>query len=247
MRGWMIVGTLLLAAAWASATVMGNSSATTRYFTAWQKNQEYVDPGAERRPTRQQVITEVTGYWQLFLRAYRAIDADPALSERLAPNPPRLEVGTSDGTTTAMRAQFRAQGLTDAAIDAQGTQVYTLQLAAYTQSATLRRFLQRIQGQPGDGFFDGTGIYRQTAKDFRLGYDNEFLNYKADPVYIEPFGRFTRVRYGIYASQRDAERDAAVWRSRYGVEPWITTADLSEALVGNVLWGALPGVYTPRD
>jgi hypothetical protein len=105
--------------------------------------------------------------------------------------------------------------------------------------------LRRVQGPTDHGCFEGTGIYRQVAKGFGLGYGDDSIEYKDDPVYIESSGRFTQVRYGLYASAEDTARDASVWQSRYSVTPWVISVPLSEALVGNVLWGALPGVYTP--
>ena len=238
VRGWIVIGLLAVLSCCASATGAGRSGVTTRYFDLDVENLEYTPD--MRRPTAAERIREVTGYWRFFLQTYRAVERDPSLRRRLKATHPVVQLHYNLG---GFDSSPIGKGLSPQAIRRQPIMVYTLQLHAFSREESLRRFLSAYPWQHKNTASEGTGIYGNTAKHFRFFYGDESLRFKTDPLYLTPANGFTRVRYGLYESLADARRDADAWKSRYGINPLVIRIPFTEALVGNVLWGELPGVF----
>jgi hypothetical protein len=229
----------------AQATTAGQSIADTRYFFAGEAYREYAD--ATRRPTLAQRVAEVNGHWRFLLQCYRTVDNNTTLRASFRRN--LLTVQSLGDAYTGHRdllRAFAARGVSADAIAQQTTAVYTLQLVAYRQGINLRRFTVGLSAAE-TAYDPMTRIYRQVPKDFHFGYGDESAAYKDDPVYLLTQGQITRVRYGIYENTADAARDAAVWRRRFHVTPYITRVPFRCSLTRNVIWGDVPGIYQQRQ
>ncbi|MHB0936365.1 MAG: hypothetical protein ACYDCO_10730 [Armatimonadota bacterium] len=136
-----------------------------------------------------------------------------------------------------------AQGVTPPILRRQPIAVYTLQLYAFRRDASLRRFLSTYPWEETNIASEGTDLYEETPKHFRFFYGDASLRFKSDPLYLMPFGEFTRVRYGLYESRGDARCDASMWKTRFGIAPQIVRVPLTESLVREAIWGELPGLF----
>lgn len=136
--------------------------------------------------------------WKKWLQLHRAIEKSPQLRAELRKKPASNWQDRSPNISTIY------ERLSEKFIAEQPTHVYLLQIAAFSDSRNLARFLG--EQRQHKAIFP---IYDQTHKDFKFLASTESDNYPS-PFYTLPRSRqISRVCYGLYASRRDAARDAA--------------------------------------
>ena len=225
----------------AIATVGYGTSVESPYFIVSFQDFWHQEDDGSGHPTLQEEARDVTRFWQYAVRAQRAIHRRPQLRSALTAKPLGEFRGEFLPPPDDFKKALAAHGLTDRLLARESVQVYTIQLSAYRQQSSLRRFLRRLPPGDGDGW-SGPGIYGSTTKRVEFAYGGDG-DYKAEPLYVLKGKDFIRLRYGVYENVADAWRDADAWLKRFHVRPIVVPVPLDEPLVHAVLFGDLPGIY----
>jgi hypothetical protein len=220
------VGSCLLFAAGAEASLVHMSLVSGRYFRiADNRSYDY----------------EVANSWRWWLRAHRAIRADPELSEKYSD----MSVDLSRAHFKSGREKATRLGLSAQQIERQPDHVYTLHVASFQNGNELRSFLRAQWIAKGAG---RKGIYKNTPKGLTFSVSGD-INTKNDYLYTRQApskGRTISLRYGVYESTADADADRKVLERTLGTKLRVMRERPTVELVRRVLLQGVEGTRLQR-
>lgn len=229
MKAWKIALTvLLIQAILASGAKATSDSASVR--------SRYFNNMSDGTPTDQGKF--YAERWLRWLKKYRAIEANPNLSAQILRLPPDPYEGRKGARALIQRT------LKPKNYERQSSRVFILQLGVYGSHRSLSRFVKSYWPT-----LVKKDIYNRISKDFIAGVSSESVG-KTEPLFsIESRlkgRRVYRLCYGIYASTKDAERDAAAMKKIISHSPLVISRDLTPSLIQNLLQGSI-GDYTAEQ
>jgi hypothetical protein len=179
--------------------------------------------------TEQQWFGEGTlaPWWSVWVQAHRAIERRPGLASRLTVRhgQPLQERDWPVLGLSRASVGMRSPGGREAPV-----RLYTLQIASYQRRRGVSAFLRfhwRPVGMPR------RRVYSTVPKRLRLHLDGDF-KHKNDPLYSVRARvknhLVTRLRYGVYASVADANRDRAAVERRLHLRLQVWPIQLTERL-----------------
>lgn len=216
---------LLLAAtsflSFANATAGIDGSAKSVYFEA---NHDH------NSKTNQHDALALAHDWRIYLQAHRFFKKSP----------PKTRLNLSLATDRrgepyefkSLSEQLGVIGLSEMRIQAEPTGLYTLQIAAFAQPQSVRRFVLEHWVKSGA---EKRLIYSNTPKQLALSVTSGDLTIKDDPLYQQKARvgtrQFNRIRYGAYENTADAARDLRQIERTTGLRAQIVPCALSPNLV----------------
>jgi hypothetical protein len=138
--------------------------------------------------------------WRSWLQNYRAVLKNPSLARTLERRKPKFRLYDDEILPMLNARQVRREP----------THIYTLQIAAFERTENARRFLRKHWRD-----FEKHRVYQRIPKGFVLECDCAKGFFSPDePIYSVWEFRGERklfcLRYGVYATRSDAERDKRV-------------------------------------
>lgn len=204
---------LLSAIAWLCSPSFATTDVAYVKSTYFSNISDFSDDGSSETYAR---------LWRKWLQQYRAIETMPSLKRQLRQRPAHYYTGRGRDLS------WLYQRLPASRIRLQSAHIYVLQLGSYKNERGIERFMQRNWPRVSK-----KAIYAQTRKSFYIWANSE-ADTKRDPLFVmqaKVRGRSVfRLNYGLYASQQDAQRDAAQFKRYLGVSALVKRQALTGRL-----------------
>ena len=180
-------------------------------------------------------------YMRSYLQAHRAIKQNSSLAQKLARQRPELD------RTAHLSTQLKQLNLDLGQIQRQSDKVYTIHLLTYQRNSTLQQYVNQrwLKNE-----LHLRKVYKSQRKAFIMFIPGGDLVAKSDPLFLEPIvsnGRkMTRVCYGIYEHQADANLDRRLLEKQLGQRLSVIHSQLTTEMIESAWLKSLFGTNIQR-
>ncbi|MDQ3814296.1 MAG: hypothetical protein M3347_10140 [Armatimonadota bacterium] len=180
-------------------------------------------------------------YMKSYLQAHRAIHKNLRLAQKLTRQRPELD------KFDQRQLQLKKLNLSQEQIQRQPTYIYTIHILTYIKRSTLHQFVDEHWLRNN---LHKHRVYKSQSKKFLLFIASGDVVAKSDPLYLQSVrfkGRkMTRLCYGIYENQDDANRDRRVLERHLGQRLNIIRSELSTEIIDGAWLKSLIGTHIDR-